>query len=137
MKLSAGSQTSRSGAAGKRVAIAAVATLVWFSLLAPKVAWSVSPTIAVSPTSGAPGAGLTVSGAGFPAGDSIFVQIGSTSFDQDVVCVITAAPDGTISGNKASNNCVVPNVPVGSQPLVAIDEQQQGVRATGAKFGVT
>jgi hypothetical protein len=96
-----------------------------------------TPSISVSPTSGAPSAGLTVSGAGFPAGDSIFVQIGSTNFDQDVVCAIIAAPDGTIAGNQASNSCTVPSVPTGSHPLVAIDEQQEGVRAFGTNFTVT
>ena|ERR1700688_243434 len=119
-----------------RTVMAAFVTLVLFSLLAPRVAWAVSPTISVSPTSAAPGAGLTVSGAGWPAGDSIFVQIGSTTFDQDVVCSTAARPNGTISASQATNNCVVPNVHVGSQPLVAIDEQQQGVRATGT-FTVT
>jgi hypothetical protein len=95
------------------------------------------PTVVVSPTSGAPARGLTVSGSGWPAGDSIFVQIGSSTFDADVVCVLTASDDGTIAGNQSGNSCQVPNVTTGSQPLVAIDEQSQGVRATGANFTVT
>jgi hypothetical protein len=83
--------------------------------------------IAVSPTSGSPGTGLTVSGSGWPAGDTVFVQIGSTSFDSDVVCVLVASSTGKISGIPAS--CVVPNVPNGTQPLVGIDEQNLGVVA--------
>src|SRR6516164_8193284 len=84
-------------------------------------------TVAVSPSSGSPGTGLTVSGSGWPAGDAVFVQIGSTSFDSDVACVLVASPTGNISGIPAS--CVVPNVPHGTQPLVGIDEQNQGVVA--------
>jgi hypothetical protein len=95
------------------------------------------PTVAVSPTSGLPGAGLTVSGGGWPAGDSIFVQIGSNVFDTDVACVLTANLNGQILGNKSSSSCQVPSVGIGSQPLVAIDEQSQGVLAKGANFKVT
>jgi hypothetical protein len=93
-------------------------------------------TATVSPTSGSPGTGLTVSGSGWPAGDAIFVQIGSTSFDNDVVCVLTASATGKISGTQASNGCVVPGVPNGTQPLVGIDEQNQGVVAHST-FDVT
>ena len=39
---------------------------------------------------------------------------------------------GVISGTQATNGCVVPNVPNGSQPLVAIDEQKLGVLSHGS-----
>jgi hypothetical protein len=96
-----------------------------------------TPTFSVSPGSGASGAGLTVSGSGWPAGDLIFVQIGSTTFDVDVVCALTVTSDGTILGNQPNANCKVPAVGTGSQPLVAIDDQNQGVAATHANFTVT
>jgi hypothetical protein len=94
-----------------------------------------TPKVSVSPTSGSPGGGLTVSGSGWPAGDSIFVQIGSATFGTDVVCVLVASSGGAISGPPA--DCPVPTVPAGSQQLVAIDDQNQGVRTTGASFKVT
>jgi len=96
-----------------------------------------TPKISVSPTSGAPGAELTVSGTGWITGDTVFVQIGSSTFDSEVVCVLTASEDGTIIGNKTNGDCQVPSVATGLQPLVAIDQQNQGVIATGAKFNVT
>ena len=96
------------------------------------------PKISVSPTSGIPMRGLTVTGSGWPAGDTIFVQIGSTTFNTDDVCELTAASDGTIGGNLPNGGCHVPAaVPTGSQPLVGIDQQNQGVRATGTNFNVT
>jgi hypothetical protein len=95
------------------------------------------PHISVSPVSGVPGHGLTVSGNGWPAGDTIFVQIGSSTFDSDVVCVLTASSDGTIAGNQPNGSCAVPSVATGSQPLVAIDDQHQGVIANGSAFTVT
>jgi hypothetical protein len=95
-----------------------------------------TPKVSVSPASGSPGGGLTVSGSGWPAGDAIFVQIGSTTFDTDVVCPLAASASGTISGTLAANNCRVPNVPAGTRTLVAIDEQNQGVQTTGASFKV-
>ena len=94
-------------------------------------------TIKVTPTSGVPGTGLTVTGTGWPAGDAIFVQIGSTAFDTDVACVLTVAADGTIAGNKPGSGCQVPNVPTGNQPLYAVDDQHPGVAAKGAVFKVT
>jgi hypothetical protein len=95
------------------------------------------PHISVSPGSGVPGRGLTVSGNGWPAGDAIFIQIGSSAFDSDVVCVLTASSDGTIAGNQPNGSCAVPSVATGSQPLVAIDDQHQGVIAHGSAFSVT
>jgi hypothetical protein len=80
---------------------------------------------------------LTVTGSNWTAGDTIFVQIGSSAFDADMVCALTASPEGTIAGTKPNGNCQVPRVPAGSQTLVAIDQQNQGVIATGAKFNVT
>jgi hypothetical protein len=88
-------------------------------------------TATVTPTSGSPGAGLTVTGSGWPAGDTIFVQIGSTSFDTDIVCVLTANASGAISGTPAANGCEVPNVATGTQPLVGIDEQGLGIVSHG------
>jgi hypothetical protein len=78
-----------------------------------------------------------VSGSGWPAGDTIFIQIGSSTFDNDVACTLTASSDGTIAGNQPNGGCVVPSIATGSQPLVAIDEQNQGVVAKGAAFTVT
>jgi hypothetical protein len=95
-----------------------------------------TPKISVAPISGSPGRGLTVSGNGWPAGDAVFVQIGSTTFDTDVTCVLTASPDGTIAGNKPNGNCQVPNVPAGSRVLFAVDEQNQGVIANGSAFSL-
>ena len=95
------------------------------------------PHISVSPTSGVPGRGLRVSGSGWPVGDTIFIQIGSSSFDTDVVCALTVSSDGTIAGSQPNGNCRVPTIATGSQPLVAIDEQRQGVVATGTAFNVT
>jgi hypothetical protein len=95
------------------------------------------PTVIVSPTSGAPGASLTVSGGGWPAGDNVFVQIGSTSLGTDVVCQLKANASGQIAGDKFTNNCVVPSVGLGSQVLVGIDSAQQGVVAHGTNFNVT
>lgn len=93
------------------------------ALLLPGIARAAAPALAVSPTSGSPGTGLTVSGSGWPAGDTVFIQIGSASFDSDVVCVLTANAGGKISGTQAANSCQVPNVANGVQPLVGIDEQ--------------
>ena len=90
----------------------------------------------VSPTSGTPGTGLTVSGSGWPAGDEVFVQIGSATFGSDVVCALVADSTGKISGTHAGNACAVPNVPNGTQPLVAIDGQNQGVVAHSTSFVV-
>jgi IPT/TIG domain len=90
-----------------------------------------APTVTFSPTSGVAGHALTVSGFGWPAGDLVFVQIGSSSFGTDVACELSVGSDGTIAGNQAGNNCAVPNVPKGSEPVVAIDDQQRGVIATG------
>jgi len=89
-------------------------------------------TATVTPTSGAVGTGLTVSGGGWPAGDTISIQIGSTSFDTDVACVLTANASGKISGTQAANGCVVPNVAKGAQPLVGLDEQSLGVVSHGS-----
>jgi hypothetical protein len=107
--------------------VALLVAFVGMALLVPGIARAAAPSLAVSPTTGSPGTGLTVSGSGWPAGDAIFVQIGSTSFDTDVVCVLTANASGAISGTQAANGCVVPNVPSGSQPLVGVDEQSLGV----------
>lgn len=101
----------------------------------PAVA-AAAPTVAVSPGSGAPGGALVVTGGGWHAGDEILVQIGSATFDADVVCVLTASSDGTIAGNKPNGNCQVPDVPNGSRSLVAIDEQNQSVKAVGTAFTV-
>src|SRR4029077_8405976 len=106
-------------------------------LVLPGVARAASPTITVNPTSGSPGRGLAVRGANWPAGNQIFVQIGSTVFDTDVVCVLTVASDGAIGGNQPNGGCQVPNVPAGTQPMIAIDDQQQGVRTIAATFKVT
>ena len=95
------------------------------------------PHVSVSPTSGTPGTGLTVTGGGWLPGDLVFVQIGSTTFNTDDVCELTVGSDGTIAGNKPGSGCQVPNVPAASQPLVAIDDQNQGVQATGTSFTVT
>ena len=95
-----------------------------------------TPKVSVSPTSAAPGHGLTLSGSGWPAGDTIFVQIGSTTFDTDVVCALVASPDGTIAGNKTNGNCAIPNAPAGSRVLFAIDQQNQGVIANGTAYKV-
>src|SRR5581483_434191 len=84
---------------------------------------------AVAPSSGSPGTGLTVSGSGWPVGDTVYVQIGSASINNDVVCELAVSSTGKISGNHASNGCAVPQVPNGTQPLVAIDGQHQGVTA--------
>ena len=92
--------------------------------------------MSVSPTSAAPGHGLTLSGSGWPAGDTIFVQIGSTTFDTEVVCALVASPDGTIAGNKTNGNCAIPNAPAGSRVLFAIDQQNQGVIANGTTYKV-
>ena len=80
---------------------------------------------------------LTVSGTGFPVGDIVFVQIGSSTFDADVVCDLAVSEDGTIAGNKSNGNCQVPSVSTGAEPLVAIDQQNQGVIAKGTNFNVT
>lgn len=68
-------------------------------------------------------------GTGWPAGDEVFVQIGSAALDNDVACVLIAGSTGKISGTHAANGCAVPNVPNGTQPLVAIDSQNLGVVA--------
>ena len=118
--------------AGLRVAIAVAGLILAsmsFWLLTPGLARAATPTVSVSPTSGTPGTGLAVSGSGWPAGDEVFVQIGSATFDNDVVCVLVADSTGKISGTDAANGCAVPNVPNGTQPLVAIDAQNQGVVA--------
>jgi IPT/TIG domain len=89
-------------------------------------------------STGASGRVVTVTGSGWPKGDLIFVQIGSSTFDASgfVVCDLTASSDGTIAGNQSSNNCTVPHTAKGTQPLVAIDDQHQGVVATST-FKVT
>jgi hypothetical protein len=51
--------------------------------------------------------------------------------------VLTASSDGTIAGNQPNGSCAVPSVATGSQPLVAIDDQHQGVIANGSAFTVT
>ena len=89
---------------GMRVAIAATGlTLASMSfwLLTPGLARAATPTVSVSPTSGTPGTGLTVSGSGWPAGDEVFVQIGSATFGSDVVCALVADSTGKISGTHA------------------------------------
>jgi hypothetical protein len=116
--------------------IALLVAFVGAALLLPGVARAAAPSLATSPTTGSPGTGLTVSGSGWPAGATVFVQIGSTSFDTDVVCVLTANASGAVSGSQATNGCVVPNVPHGSEPLVGIDEQSMGTVSHGT-FAVT
>lgn len=122
--------------------VALLIAFVGVALLVPAVARAAAPSLAASPTSGSPGTGLTVSGSGWPAGGTVFVQIGSASFDTDVVCVLTANASGAVSGTQAANGCVVPNVPHGSQPLVGIDEQSMttvshGTFAVTAGFAIT
>jgi hypothetical protein len=112
-------------------AVALVLTLVGMALLVPGIARAAAPSLAVSPTSASPGTGLTVSGSGWPAGATVFVQIGSSSFDTDVVCVLTASASGAVSGTQAANGCVVPDVPNGSQPLAGIDEQSMSTVSHG------
>src|SRR5579859_5928262 len=51
------------------------------AVLAPPIARAATPTVTASPTSGAPGTPLTISGSGWNPGDTIFVQIGSSAFD--------------------------------------------------------
>ena len=113
--------------AGAMLGIALVLICTGFALFAPGLARAVAPTVSVSPVTGSPGTGLTVSGSGWPAGDEVFVQIGSATFDNDVVCVLIASSTGKISGTQAANGCVIPNVPNGTQPLVGIDDEKQGV----------
>ena len=106
--------------------VAIFAVMIGFALVAPGIAQAATPALTLSPASGSPGTGETISGSGWTAGDSIFIQIGSTTFDTDVVCALTASQAGTIAGTGA-NGCVVPNVQHGSEPLVAIDEQHQSI----------
>ncbi len=64
----------------------ALVAVAWLCVLAPGLARAAAPTVVVSPTSGSPGRGLTVTGSNWTAGDAIFVQLGSTTFDTNVVC---------------------------------------------------
>jgi hypothetical protein len=113
--------------------VAILTVLIGFALVAPGIARAGTPALALSPATGSPGTAETVTGSGWPAGDLIFVQIGSTTFDSDVVCALTANSSGMIA---AANGCPVPNVAHGSQPLVAIDDQQQSITFDGS-FAVT
>jgi hypothetical protein len=116
--------------------VSVVLAFAAMALLAPGLAHAATPSLTASPSTASPGTGLTISGSGWTAGDSIFVQIGSASFDTDVACVLTADSSGKISGTQAANGCVVPNVPNGSQPLVGIDEQSMSNVSHGT-FAVT
>jgi hypothetical protein len=92
------------------------------------------PTISLSPTSGKPGDGVTVSGSGWPAGDFIFVQIGPNIGS---VCGITAASDGTINATKETNGCTVPNVPAGGESAAGVDNSARSVTASAGTFTVS
>src|SRR5579864_2424019 len=119
----------------RRLGQGVLVVCVWLGVLAPGIAQA-APSVVVSPTSGSPGHGLTVTGGGWPAGNLVVVQIGSTGFGTDIVCELTAGSGGTIAGTKSNGNCQVPNVPAGTRTLVAIDDQNQTIKATGANFTV-
>ena len=144
-----GRSRSRAIATGTVLVCVAFAAAAVFVVRAPELAWArgpfsaspnapaATPTVSLSVSTGAPGRGLTVNGSGWTAGHTIFVQIGSTTFNTDDVCELTASSDGQITGNQPNGNCQVPNVPAGSRTLFAIDEQSMGTTATGASFTVT
>lgn len=94
------------------------------------------PTIVVSPTSGPPAMALHVTGVGWPASLPVLIQIGSTAFGSDGVCLLYANASGVLS-STASDGCNVPYGPTASQPLIAYDYYHQGVLAKGANFTVT
>src|SRR5581483_9918817 len=75
-----------------------------------------------------------VTGAGWPAGDFIFVQIGPSIGN---TCGITAASDGTINGSKDTGNCTVPNVPAGAEAAAGVDNSARSVTASAGSFTVS
>ena len=77
-----------------------------------------SATLAVTPNSGAPGTAVTVSGAGFTAGEAITVSLSRgrsrRSGQQSSTQSFTAASDGTFSGSYT-----IPSVAAGQYTLYA------------------
>ena len=110
-----------------------LATLIAVLLPAAPVAWAapVTPSIAVSPTTGASGAALTVSGAGWPAGDVVQVQIGGLT-----VCQLPASAQESVSGDQSNGCRVPPGLSAGSYALTAADLMNGSEQATGTSFTI-
>ena len=105
----------------RRVAVVAAAPLVvaggW---LAVPPAGAAAPTIKMSPATAGPGAYVTISGSNWTAGDSVTITIFGTG-----MCSLTPATGGAITPSA----CLVPNVPVGTHTLSAL-QSATGLSAT-------
>lgn len=114
-----------------RAALPLALLLALLLLVAPTAAWAAGPSISVSPTTGTAGDPLTVSGAGWPAGDDIQVQIGGAT-----VCQLVASAQGSISGDGANGCRVPPGLSAGSYALTADDLTNGSEQAAGPSFTV-
>lgn len=87
-------------------------------------------SISVSPTAGDPDNSLSVTGAGWPAGDAVQAQLGGFT-----VCQLVASAQGAIKGDQ-SNGCRVPPglIPGNTYSVTATDLTTGSEQATGNSF---
>ncbi|WP_244931277.1 hypothetical protein [Nocardioides sp. W7] len=83
-----------------------------------EVSGEVEASIEVMPRQASPGDDLTVSGAGWPAGTEVRVELGT-----ERACTLSAGDDGHVA-----DTCQVPDLPSGSHPVRAVG----GVRVATA-----
>jgi hypothetical protein len=96
-----------------------------------------APSVALTAPGAPAGHGLTVTGSGWPAGDSIYIQIGATTPGNNVACSLSAGRNGTIAGTQYYGGCQVPTtVPGGRYKVYAVDGNNPAIAVTGPYFNL-